>query len=254
VGERQLRHAAPAAAQRHDALPAQLLQRGLPSPVGRAQAPPRRAGVVLQEGEERREGALVARQREALALVVDAHADRAALAVVGQREEDVLLPAVADEVAARRGEAQHAVSLLHPQGAPVEGAALQLGRRVRDDLAVLLAGEGGEVGRGGGRGPRLRSELPGERRGGRGGGRGGGAGQQRRVGAFGCAVGYHPTGESRPAPISSRRTDILRGDERDHGHHRHRHHHHHHHHGSTAAGSTRAGEPWHLKVKVTFTQ
>lgn len=78
--------------------------------------------------------------------------------MVGQREEDVFLPAVADEEAAQRSVPQHAVGVLHSQGAPVEGAALELGRCVGDDLAVLLAGEGGEVGEvhgGDGRRPRV---------------------------------------------------------------------------------------------------
>lgn len=91
-------------------------------------------------------------------LVVDAHADRPALAVVGQREEDVFLTAVPDEEAAQRGVPQHAMGVLHSQGPPIEAAALELGRCVCDDLAVLLAGEGGEVGqvrRGDGHRPRV---------------------------------------------------------------------------------------------------
>lgn len=79
-------------------------------------------------------------------LVVDAHADRSALGVVGQREEDVFLPAVADEETAQRSVPQHAMGVLHSQRAPVEAAALELGRCVCDGQAVLLAGEGGEVG------------------------------------------------------------------------------------------------------------
>lgn len=79
-------------------------------------------------------------------LVVDAHADWPALAVVGQREEDVFLPAVADEEAAKRSVLQHPMGVLHSQRTPVEGAALELGSCVCDDLAVFLAGEGGEVG------------------------------------------------------------------------------------------------------------
>lgn len=79
-------------------------------------------------------------------IVADAHADRPALGVVGQREEDVLLSAVADEEASQWSVPQHAVGVLHSQRAPVEAAALELGRCVCDDVAVLLAGEGGEVG------------------------------------------------------------------------------------------------------------
>lgn len=101
---------------------------------------------MLQEGKERWEGSPVARQRELLALVLDAHADRPALGVVGQREEDVLLPAVADEEASQRSFPEHAMGVLHCQRTPVEAAALELGRCVSDDIAVLLAGEGGEVG------------------------------------------------------------------------------------------------------------
>lgn len=78
-------------------------------------------------------------------LVFDAHADRAALGVVGQGEEDVLLPAVADEEAAQRRIFEHGMSLLHAQRSPVEATALQLGDRVRDDVTVLFAGEHGEV-------------------------------------------------------------------------------------------------------------
>lgn len=62
MGERQLRHTASSATQLHDALPAQLLQRRLPFPVRDAQAFLWGVDVMLQEGEERREGALVARQ------------------------------------------------------------------------------------------------------------------------------------------------------------------------------------------------
>lgn len=101
---------------------------------------------MFQEGKEVREGALVARQRELLALVVDANADRPALGVVGQREEDVLLPAVADEEASQRSVPQHPMGVLHSQRTPVEAAVLELGRCVCDDAAVLLAAEGGEVG------------------------------------------------------------------------------------------------------------
>lgn len=79
-------------------------------------------------------------------LVVDAHADWPAFGVVGQREENVFLPAVADEEAAQWSVPQHAMGVLHSQRAPVEGAALELGRCVCDDRTVLLAGEGGEVG------------------------------------------------------------------------------------------------------------
>lgn len=96
---------------------------------------------MLQEGKECREGALVARQREPLPLVVDAHADRSVLCVVGQREEDVLLTAVADEEAAQWCVLQHAVGVLHSQWAPVEAAALELGDCVYDDVAVFLGGE-----------------------------------------------------------------------------------------------------------------
>lgn len=146
MGERQLRNPALSAAQLHDALPAQLLQRRLPFPVRAAQALLGRIAVILQEGEERREGALVARQRELLTTVGDAHAHRPALGVVGQREEDVLLPAVADKEASQGSVPQHAMRVLHSQRTPVEAAALELGRCVGDDVAVLLAGEGGEVG------------------------------------------------------------------------------------------------------------
>lgn len=79
-------------------------------------------------------------------LVVDAHADRTALGVIGQREEHVLLPAVSDEEAAQRSVPQHAMGVLHSQRTPVEAAAFELGCCVCDDLAVLLAGEGGKVG------------------------------------------------------------------------------------------------------------
>lgn len=79
-------------------------------------------------------------------LVVDAHADWSALGVVGQCEEDVFLSAVPDEKAAQRSVPQHAVCVLHSQRAPVEATALELGRCVRDDLAVLLAAEGREMG------------------------------------------------------------------------------------------------------------
>lgn len=101
---------------------------------------------MLQEGKECREGALVACQREPLPLEVDAHADRPASGVVGQREEDVFLPAVTDEEAAQRGVLQHAVSVLHSQRPPVEAAALELGGGLGDDVAVLLGGESWEVG------------------------------------------------------------------------------------------------------------
>lgn len=66
--------------------------------------------------------------------------------MVGQREEDVLLPAVSDEEAAQRRVPQHTVRVLHSQRAPVEAAALKLDRGVCDDPAVLLAGKGWEVG------------------------------------------------------------------------------------------------------------
>lgn len=81
-----------------------------------------------------------------MSFVVDAHADRATLGVVGEREENVFLPAVSDEEAAQRGVPQHAVSVLHSQGSPVEAAAFELGCGLCDDLTVLLGGEGGEVG------------------------------------------------------------------------------------------------------------
>lgn len=90
-------------------------------------------------------------------LVVDAHADRTALGVIGQSEEHVLLPAVSDEEAAQRSVPQHAVGVLHYQRSPVEAAALELGCCFRDDLAVLLAGEDGKVGEiDGGHPPRVR--------------------------------------------------------------------------------------------------
>lgn len=79
-------------------------------------------------------------------LVVDAHADRPTFGVVGQREEDVFLSAVSNEEAAQRGVLQHAVGVLHSQGPPVEAAALELGGRLCDDVAVLLGGESWEVG------------------------------------------------------------------------------------------------------------
>lgn len=78
--------------------------------------------------------------------VVDADADRAGLGVVGKREEDVFLAAVADQEAAQRSFPQHAVGVLNSEGTPVEAAALELGGGFRDDFAVLLAGEGSEVG------------------------------------------------------------------------------------------------------------
>lgn len=78
-------------------------------------------------------------------IVGDAHADWPTLGVVGQREEDVLLPAVADEEASQRSVPQHVMGVLHSQGTPVEAAALKLGRCVCDDVAVLLGGEGGEM-------------------------------------------------------------------------------------------------------------
>ncbi|KAG7239502.1 hypothetical protein INR49_028973 [Caranx melampygus] len=74
-------------------------------------------------------------------LLVDAHADRTALGVIGQSEEHVLLPAVADEEASQRSVPQHSVGVLHSQWSPVEPAALELGCCVRDNLAVLLAGK-----------------------------------------------------------------------------------------------------------------
>lgn len=101
---------------------------------------------MFQKGEERREGAFVSDQRKPLLLVVDANADRPVPGVVGQREEDVLLPAVADEEAAQRRLPQHTVGVLHSERTPVEPAALELGRRICNDVTVLLAGEGGEVG------------------------------------------------------------------------------------------------------------
>lgn len=81
-----------------------------------------------------------------MSTVGDAHADRPGLGVVGQCEEDVLLAAVADEEASQRSVPQHAMGVLHSQRAPVEAAALKLGRCVGDDVTVLLAGEGWEVG------------------------------------------------------------------------------------------------------------
>lgn len=78
-------------------------------------------------------------------LVVDADADRAVLVVVGKREEDVFLSAVTDQEASQRSFPQHPVSVFHSEGAPVKTAELKLGRCVRDDLAVLLGGEGAEV-------------------------------------------------------------------------------------------------------------
>lgn len=101
---------------------------------------------MFQEGKERREGALVARQRELSSTVYHANAHGATLGVVGQREEDVLLPAVAYEEAAKWRLPQHAVGVLHPQRAPVEAAAFELCCCGRNDIAVFLAGEGGEVG------------------------------------------------------------------------------------------------------------
>lgn len=101
---------------------------------------------MLQEGKERWEGTLVAGQREPLPLVVDAHAHRSFFVVIGQGEEDVLLPAVADKEAAQRSVAEHAMGLLHSQRAPVEAAALKLGSCVGDYVAVLLGGEGWEMG------------------------------------------------------------------------------------------------------------
>lgn len=100
---------------------------------------------MLQEGKEGLEGTLVARQREPLQPVVDAHADRPTFGVVGQREEDVFLSAVSNEEAAQRGVLQHAVGVLHSQRPPVEAAALELGGRLCDDVAVLLGGESWEV-------------------------------------------------------------------------------------------------------------
>lgn len=101
---------------------------------------------MFQEREQRRESALVPRQREPLLLVLDAHADRPAFGVVGQGEEDVFLLAVANEVAAQWRVFEHGVGLLHAEGTPVEAAAFQLGGGLRDDVAVLLAGEKREVG------------------------------------------------------------------------------------------------------------
>lgn len=154
--EREVGNPTFAAILLQNALPAQLLQRRLPFPVRDAQALLRRVDIVLQEGKEGRKAALVARQRELLLLVVNANTDRPALGVVGQREEDVFLTAVADEEASQRGVPQHAVCVLHSQRAPVEAAALELGRRVRDDLTVLLAGEGWKVSQvDGGEGPEV---------------------------------------------------------------------------------------------------
>lgn len=183
---------------------------------------------MLQEGKERREGVLVARKRELSSTVYDANAHRAALGVVGQCEEDVLLPAVADEEASKRRLPQHAVGVLYTERAPVETTAFEFRCCGRDDIAVFLAGEGGEVGPlwqlcQGWSGfesrewPSLESAVT--------------------VGAVGIvvvgwgrtmcldfcvtfhrAVGYHPTGESglRPSPISDRHhNDILRGDKVD---------------------------------------
>lgn len=141
--DRQLRDLS--SAQLYDASPAQLLQRGLPFPVRDLQAPLGCVHVILQEGKERWEGALVAGQRELLLLVVDAHTDGSFPVVIGQGEKDVLLPAVTDKVAAQRGAAEHAVGLLHSQRAPVEAAALKLGGCVSDDVAVLLGGERWEM-------------------------------------------------------------------------------------------------------------
>lgn len=62
MGDGQLSNVACPAAQLHDALPAQFLQRWLPFPAGSSQALLGATDVVLQEGKERREGALVARK------------------------------------------------------------------------------------------------------------------------------------------------------------------------------------------------
>lgn len=79
--------------------------------------------------------------------VVYAHVDRSTLGVVGQSEEDVFLPTVADEEAAQWSVPQHAMSVLHSQRTPVEAAALKLGGGVCDDLTVLFTGEDAKVGR-----------------------------------------------------------------------------------------------------------
>lgn len=146
MGDGQLLDVAGPTAQLHDTLAAQLLQSGLPSPARDLQAFLWRAGVMLQEGKERREGALVARKRELSSTVYDANAHRAALGVVGQCEEDVLLPAVADEEASKRRLPQHTVGVLYTERAPVETTAFEFRCCGRDDIAVFLAGEGGEVG------------------------------------------------------------------------------------------------------------
>lgn len=101
VGHRQLRDAALSAAQLQDALPAQLLQGGLPFPVRRGQALLGGVDVMLQEGEDAGEGAVAVAQGEQLPLVLDANADRPALGVEGQREKDVLLAAVPDQEASQ---------------------------------------------------------------------------------------------------------------------------------------------------------
>lgn len=61
MGDWQLRNLS-CATQLHDALPAQFLQRWLPFPVRDAQALLGRVAVILQQGKERWERALVAGQ------------------------------------------------------------------------------------------------------------------------------------------------------------------------------------------------
>lgn len=65
--------------------------------------------------------------------------------MVGQSEEYVLLPAIADEETAQRRVFEHGMSLLHAQRSPVEATTLQLSGRVRDDVTVRFAGEDWEV-------------------------------------------------------------------------------------------------------------
>lgn len=145
MGGRQLREVALSAAHLHDAPPAQLLQRWLPFPVRDAQALLGRVDVMLQKGEQCQEGALAARQRKLVLLVVNANADRPALGVVGQREEHVLLPAVTNQEASQGSVLQHAVGVLHSQRAPVKAAALEFGRSISDGVTVLSRGEGTKV-------------------------------------------------------------------------------------------------------------
>lgn len=65
--------------------------------------------------------------------------------MVGQGEEDVLLATVADEKTAQRRVFELGMSLLNTERTPVEAAALQFSGSVRDDVAVLFAGEKREV-------------------------------------------------------------------------------------------------------------